>query len=204
MSYYETMKHAKLYRMSSLDAESSIYQLKLEPDSEMQSTILIFAMNRIVITGDWCPGNNGVISDIGYGLNWFAGICDPRYLASRFLRKKWIPNSFREWVVDVIKEAENEERRDWEIGEGCIEHDRTEKEAWEFFLKYADRWELFEVPDRIANFPFRVKGIYDTWESVGLYDALTDGVGYDYNPDDLQLLSDIQRRFAEEYRKVHD
>ena len=199
MSYYDVMKNAKLYRMSESDVDTYIYHLKLQPDSNMRSTVLIFAMERIIITGDWCPGGKGVISDIGYGLAWFAGICDPRYLASKFLRREWIPASFRKWVVDVILEADTEDQRLWKL-EGESFQD-TEQAAWERFLKYANQGELFEVPDRLANVSFCVKGISNTWESVGLYDALTDGIGYDYNPDDLQLLSDIQRRFAEEYQK---
>lgn len=65
------------------------FYLKEPGLGRMQSTLILFTPEGIIITGDLCPGNDprnsGVTSSLGYGINWFAGKLSPCYLCEKFL-----------------------------------------------------------------------------------------------------------------------
>lgn len=67
---YERIKNSKLYPLASC-GEITAFYLRESPDTRIMSTLVLFTPEGIVITGDLCPGRNGVIIR-GYDLSWFA------------------------------------------------------------------------------------------------------------------------------------
>lgn len=73
-----------------LDTEKfRAFYLKKPGGGRMMSTLIMFTPEGIVITGDLCPGQRGVISTLGYGLDWFAGKLSEDYLCQKFFQQGW-------------------------------------------------------------------------------------------------------------------
>lgn len=92
--YRDTLKNHVLEQV--LDAPKfKAFYLKEPGMGRMQSTLILFTPEGIIIGGDLCPGNDprnsGVTSPIGYGLNWFAGRLSPVYLCEKFLYEGFHP-----------------------------------------------------------------------------------------------------------------
>ena len=67
--------------------------------------------DHMMVFGDLCPGLRGVVSDLGYGLSWFARSSgSPHYLASKFLADDFHPElaaeGLRANAAQIKREAE--------------------------------------------------------------------------------------------------
>src|SRR5579885_1302548 len=74
----------------------------------LESTLLLFTPEGIVLMGDMCPGgprNQGSISDRGCTPEWFAALSqdDQSYLCARFLAKEWQSKHAIQWVKEQIR-----------------------------------------------------------------------------------------------------
>ena len=134
--------------------------------------------DHMVVFGDLCPGQRGVVSDLGCGLSWFARSSgSPHYLASKFLATDWhaeiAEREFRERAAEA-KAAPNE----WVS-------DDPDEPAWELLQQAAEDCRAQEIG---------VYGAHEVWERVG---GETDNCpGYGFPPRDFRLLVAIATRFA--------
>lgn len=76
------------------------YYLRPPDGGRMQSTLILFAPEGIVIMGDLCPNLHGAISCMGYGVGWFSGKLSDSYLCEKFLRQTWISELAKEGLTD--------------------------------------------------------------------------------------------------------
>jgi len=83
--------------------------LMRKQDTMLCSTVLIFQFNHIFISGDFSPCRNGVVSCVGYGLEWFTGQLYPGYLAEKFLERKWCPLRAKHHIKWMIEQAREDE-----------------------------------------------------------------------------------------------
>ena len=149
---------------------SSYYLMR--PGSRMGSVYLLFTGEGIVLMGDYCPAQNGVISCLGYGEGWFSERLGEDYLASKFLQKVWVPEQGAEALCYDLLHA----RR----------HDRLTK---------ADAREAFDaVTEAVADYALTAERAYTIHGDAGLSD-FEGGMGYE--PHEMALLCAIQQRFAE-------
>ncbi|MGV3707582.1 MAG: hypothetical protein ACO1Q7_01995 [Gemmatimonas sp.] len=149
------------------------YYMREKPNSRMMSTYIIFSREGIVITGDFCPGRRGVVSSLGYGLEWFAGQLSEDYLCSKFLEKEWVPT---EGYDDLRREILRDRRFD-SISK------KNAREAWDDLL----------LEDRESISADRA---YEIFTDAGMQDF---EIGHGYRPHDAEFLCAIQQRFAELY-----
>jgi hypothetical protein len=147
-----------------------------QPKSRMMSTLILFTVEGIVIMGDLCPGQNGVISCLGYGLDWFSEHKSEHYLCEKFLSKTFVP----EKAYRTLRESILEHRRE------------------EFWTKEKARELWDENEDRVASFgePWNAHEFYDIYARYGLE---YDGQGYGYDPSEAGWLCAIQQKFSESY-----
>jgi hypothetical protein len=157
-----------------------------------QSTYILFTKEGIVVMGDLCPGRNGVISNLGYGVEWFSGRLSEDYLCSKFLDQSLNKEGFRTWLegrlgdeqrerADVIDKREDDENRQ------VAKHERNIEG-----LKQA----LRDVNDDSILEAVRESILLELGEYQG------DGQGYDYEPREAGHLCAIQQRFAALYAKL--
>jgi hypothetical protein len=101
------------------------FRLERSADSRCMSTMFIFTLEGIVITGDLHPGERGVISAFGYDLRWFSGHNSPSYLAEKFLDQQWQVEHARAWLRDQIGGTESDDP-----SRGCLQA-VLDDESWE-------------------------------------------------------------------------
>lgn len=155
----------------------------------MESTMILFTPEGIVLGGDLCPNDNhGVMSNFGYGLNWFQCPKGASYLCSKFLTKEFVPEAAKQWVLDRIIELREamEEDQDEEGSQGRNAARSSSVELYEQALQDV---EAFASWDRFS----------DLLDEAGDSDAATDGPGFDYNPRDAACLCGIHDAFVREY-----
>jgi hypothetical protein len=91
-----------------LERENEIEWVMRDPkrgNSRIMTVIVTFSAERVIVTGDFCPGRRGAISDGGYGIEWFTRSAhSPRYLAEKFLDKVWDRDVFRADLANLIKD----------------------------------------------------------------------------------------------------
>lgn len=157
-----------------------------EPGTRVMSVDLIFADGRIFISGDLriTDAANGVISALNYGVEWFVGKLGADYLAKKFLRKRHVPALAVEQVKDQAARL---------FEERFTEGEEPDEEARE----------AKNMLDAVANDGEggRCGSSHELWE---LYSDLgidtSDGVpGWGYDPNEVEWLAAVQRRFAELY-----
>lgn len=160
---------------------------------------MIFSPEGIVITGDLHPGRheraNGVISR-GYDLDWFKRELSTTYLAEKFLSRVWVPESFKEYVEEYIRDGNlDNDPKPWRVGH-YEEDNWTEEKALKYLIGHSD---LINNPyDTYDNLP-EVKQENNTW--LCPYDGDFAGTGYDYDPIETGWLAAIQQRFRELYKQ---
>ena len=89
-----------------LDTEKfKAFKMKRPGSGRSMSTQILFTPEGIVISGDLCPrgGTRGVISDLGYGLDWFSGRLSEDYLCEKFLVVGWHRALAEEELTQMIK-----------------------------------------------------------------------------------------------------
>jgi len=179
--------------LSRVDCKGSIsaFRMRQPGMGRMQSCLIIFCEEGIVICGDYCPEQNGVISNLGYGLEWFSTPKGEEYLCEKFLRTEFSPKACREAVVDRVKDIE-ESLRD----HGSERLEKTlgvYKEALQEDDGESVEQMYFGTEDRFYN----LVGKANDWDSM-----LGDGARHDYNPRSAEVLCAIQQRFVEEYARL--
>ena len=172
--YYREIAQSVLEPVEIGERVQSFY-LRRRPRERCMSTLLVFTPEGIAIMGDLTPTDHGTVSAMGYGLAWFAGELSSSYLAEKFLRRQYIPETMWEQVQWWITQAE-------EDGEPEV------AEAWR------------EVIREDCENSTRVYDIICDSDVLGGYDAsehLSSGCGYvDHQ---IGWLVAIQRRFRETY-----
>jgi hypothetical protein len=148
------------------------YYLKAPKHGRAQSCYLIFSVEGIVIMGDWCPKQNGVISCYGYSEGWFAGQLSRSYIAEKFLQKSWQPEQGYEQLRQRILEG----RR------------------WDSITKEAAR-DAFDALLAEESSHLSADRAYKIFSDAGLSDF--EDIGHGYDPVDVDLLQAIQIRFAQ-------
>ena len=95
----ESLKDHTLEKIADVPCEGDLYKpesrivaYRLQPPKKTRcmSTLLTFTPEGIVLQGDLTPGHHGMVSAIGYGLDWFAGPLGESYLCGKFLQETWI------------------------------------------------------------------------------------------------------------------
>jgi len=176
----DNVKRLKNHYLKTVERTPNVemYYLR-ESEGRMMSTLIVFTREGIVVTGDLSPGPRGagVISDLGYGIDWFTGKLDYAYLAEKFLSKQWDP----EYSADVLRQH---------IKTAGVYGDWS-KENKSAVRDIAERCENGEIgPHQIAE------ELYD------LGDKDCDGMpSLTYSAPDLIWLSAIQQTFAKLYHK---
>lgn len=107
------------YTLDTLVDTADLLLVRLTPPSggEMQSTRIAFLPGGyIVIHGDLCPGENGLISNGGYGAEWFARDgkpITPAYMAEKFrVPSVFIAAQAAEHLRECAEEADEPEATD--------------------------------------------------------------------------------------------
>lgn len=112
------------------DPSAALYHFRLQKPggSRVMSSDFIFTKYQTFITGDYspCTGPNGVTSNLGNGLGWFAGKLSPDYLASKFLDRVWCKLNAEDWYDDLCETDPDDE--EWVQctackGEGYVQPD---------------------------------------------------------------------------------
>jgi hypothetical protein len=153
------------------------WYLKIPGYGRTCSTLLLFTREGIVIMGDLCPGQNGVISCLGYGWEWFAGRLSENYLCEKFLRREFV----LEKAIEDLRRAIIEGRRS-----GAI-------------TKEAARLAL----DRLAWEAEGIESIAEIYHDAGLED-ISESIHYYYDSASAGWLCAIQQRFRELMAGVDD
>lgn len=83
MNYYEN------HVLEKVGNDPLSFMLRAPDHQRIQSTMIIFSAEGIVICGDLCPCRNGVISDYGYGIDWFSTKKSDGDLCEKFLRRDY-------------------------------------------------------------------------------------------------------------------
>ncbi len=156
-----------------VSARVRAWYLRRPSEGRMMSTLVLETPEGLVICGDLCPRDRGVVSDLGYGAAWFAGQLSPDYLCSKFLRKEWVPEAAAEKLLDLIAEA-------------VTEGDLSAEDAATHGAEVRNEHDL--TPDRAR----------EIFENAGLRE-FTDYDWNEYDPNDTRWLIAIQRRFAALY-----
>ena len=81
------------------------FKMKRPGSGRSMSTQILFTPEGIVISGDLCPrpGTRGVVSDLGYGLDWFSGRLSEGYLCEKFLQTGWHRELAEEELKRMVK-----------------------------------------------------------------------------------------------------
>lgn len=111
------------------------YRIYVLGQGLMQSTDIIFAANHTVICGDLCPGRNGVVSNPGYGIDFFSKPRGSNYLAEKFLSQGYHKELALDGLVDLIKDHEVLTKEAVEELKGFIEDDDS-RQFFDWFLDH--------------------------------------------------------------------
>jgi hypothetical protein len=145
------------------------WYLRSKPSRRLGSSLILSTVEGLIITGDLCPGQNGVCSTYGYGADWFAGRLSPNYLCEKFLQREFVPalaeRHLRERIVALRREG-SIEKADARDAWNAIHDDLSPDEAYAIERDIGDEAE---------------------------------GLGYGYNPSERRWLCAIQERFASLY-----
>ena len=167
-----------------------VFRLFRNHDERMMSTHIVFygipREHRIAIFGDLCPrpegAKNGIISDLGYDLEWFSGQLSESYLCEKFLNHVWqceVAARWCHWEIDDIKK-----------GDSWITFSDEEKK--ENVIE-----ELFDLKSSLDGGEMNAYEFYDILSGIAV-GYVDDGVpGYEYPLSDAGWLCAIQQKFSE-------
>lgn len=181
-----------------------LYQLRKPGLARVQGVDIVITgggtedvAERILITGDLAPNrNDGSISVVGYGLDWFAGRCPVDYLCSRFLRKQWVPADARAALRERLVE-EQEEVQD--AGEAQEDASRAVKKV-EKLTAALD--EVGRYSGGVSDPTRSAEAFSELW--VEVYGDTPESIGYGYDARDAALLIVIQDTFRHLYWEAVD
>lgn len=169
-----------------------IYRLGPADGSRMDSTRILISREplaeQIIITGDLCPGANGILSNFGYGVRWFGRKQSEEYLCSKFLRREWVPERAKEALCHALHDA-----RDGQTDEPTEEQAKRLDAIEDAIIASDDPYgECAPTRTSEAFCEFWIEVFGDSPEDQGM----------DYNPRDAGWLCAIQQRFAECYQAL--
>ena len=148
------------------------YMLRPPEGGRTNSVMVLFTPEGIVLSGDHAPGINGMVSNIGYGLDWFSDAKGAEYLCEKFGVEKVVVHAYalafvREQILALETSGTATYRRmqEWEDLLDSIEH---EVDAHDLYSTLRD---------------LDVDEYYD--------------VARGYEPNTMAKLTAIQHRFAE-------
>ena len=148
------------------------------PGDCIYEVYLVEFANRICITGDiYLGGNdNGIVSNIGYKLPWFAGRLSECYLCEKFLHRKW------QWpaAVEEINAAIEFDEDGWWAEQSNELKKFISSPGWKY-----------DTPTESEFYEFMSE----------LGDDCCESVGYDYPRAEAGWLCAIQQKFSELWRK---
>lgn len=186
---YNSLKNhvlSKSAHVTAADGSNVVQVFRMaEPGTRMMSVDLIFAANRIFISGDLrVTGDRGVVSDLGYGLAWFAGLNGEDYLAEKFLRKRYVPELAVEGLKDLAERY---------FADRFLEDEEPTDEA---------KWKKLRIDEEVERGTSGAccsqTELYEFFQELNL--DTSDGVpGFGYDPAEVGWLAAIQQRFAELY-----
>ncbi len=216
--YYEQIKDATL-EVIELGEFAKSFRLRKYPNTDTMSAVLIFTPWACIITGDLRVENHG-LQTIGYGLEWFAQIHEPSYLAEKFLESRWVPEkahaylkNFQEHWKATLADHQAEyqledgeewdepelQKRDWRIP-GEVLEGVTVIEAFDAFLS-DENYIYFGSPGELYSAlpAYRDSSTKYAERWIVPFDG-SDGLGgYGYPEPLVGWLAAINRRFAELY-----
>jgi len=189
----EEMRRAMADKVLSVVAEYEgmvIYRLGPADGSWMESMRILISREplaeQIIITGDLCPGSNGILSDFGYGVGWFGRKQSEEYLCSKFLRREWVPDAaLRALRYALQEEIDSSDRDDSDVRATRIE---ALTEAID---------DIGDEPTGESSVARTSEAFYEFWNET--FGDSPENQGMDYNPRDAGWLCAIQQRFAECY-----
>ena len=176
-----------------------VYRMSLPGWGRWESTDIMFTSApldaRIIITGDFDPGNHtdGVISNHGYGLAWFVRQSPGAYLCEKFLRKGFHQEHARRVLRSRLEEVKRELAED--------EPDDVRREKLEARAEALS--EAIEAEDGYGDPTVDGSAFYEfITDTFGNSDYCEGATGYD--PDEARRLGKIQQRFARLYTAMGD
>jgi hypothetical protein len=192
----EDMRRSMADKVLSIVAEyegMAIYRLGPADGSWMESTRILISREplaeQIIITGDLCPGANGILSNFGYGVRWFGRKQSEEYLCSKFLRREWVPEAaVRALQYSLQEEIDSSDRDDSDVRAARIET-----------LGYAIDC-IGDEPSGEQSVARNSEAFYEFWADT--FGDSPEDQGMDYNPRDAGWLCAIQQRFAECYQAL--
>lgn len=176
--FRKEMSEAYLVRLHDAGRYPYVSFYLRKPDTGIHRTLISFTREGIVLSGDLMLGQNasgGIVSNTGYGIEWFKGHLIPDYMASKFLRKVWVPEKAVGWVKYELEQDDED-----------LSEDRK-KSLKEALLE--EKW-----MDGIFGDAYR----FGEWFS-DVYDDSPESIGWDYDPNDLGWLVAVQERFSKLY-----
>jgi len=158
------------------------FRLK-RPGTGMYSFEVHFTGYGIFIQGDLSPVHVGGFGCKEYkSLGWFSKDLHSSYLASKFLKKGFVPAAAAEWIEDCLEESE-----DWGVPEEQIPVLRD------------------LVDDLRADSSFSAEQLYDALIDLGRYCFVDDGVpGWTYDPAEVGWLMAIHECFQRCYQAASE
>lgn len=202
--YYDQLKDAVVEPLEVGEKVRSYY-LRRFPGKRMMSTLIVFTPEGIILTGDLRPAQRGCMT-MEYGLTWFCSELEPRYLAGKFLEKKWQPAKAMEWLESHIKDLraipddaipEDDPALN---GSGESEPGEGKPGKNEPNPYHADTDRLSKLLEDLSNFDSPQEfywALVNTKPETQVYDYDTVSCGEDYDDNEVGWLYAIQRRFAE-------
>lgn len=191
------------------------YRLGHGDGSWMESTRILITRQplpeQIIVTGDLCPGDNGVMSDFGYGLGWFGSRKSEGYLCEKFLRREFVPAAALRALKHALEQEEQDAKdshepapiaaqpSEWQIRRDilCPPYEPAKARTRIDALKEAVD-DIGDEPTGAASVVRNHDAFYEFWGDV--FGGSPEDEGFDYNPRAAGWLCAIQQRFAECYR----
>lgn len=195
MTYEETLALcrgfvAELQLTCELDTPKYKAFRMAKPGTRMYCVLLTFTPEGITLSGDYRVTNDrAVSSDPGLDLAWFAGELGSDYLASKFLRERWVPEQCVKEIEELADECNSDARAARADGD---------EEAAKLCAKRAAK--LIELAIQV-----RTEGLLVDKDAImyGLQKALPghcDFPGHTYDYMERASLTAIQEKFAALYK----
>jgi len=216
----EDMRRSMADKVLSIVAEYEgivIYSLGPADGSWMESTRILISRHplpeQIIITGDLCPGANGVLSDFGYGLGWFRSRKSEEYLCEKFLRREWVPDAALRALKYALEQEEQDAKNTQEPAPIAAQPSEWQTRLDILCPPYAPaqartRIEVLkeaidDIGDELTSelsVARTSEAFYEFW--IDVFGDSPEDQGFDYNPRDAGWLCAIQQRFAECYQAL--
>ncbi|MBL7954403.1 MAG: hypothetical protein JNJ91_05150 [Flavobacteriales bacterium] len=132
--YDKVFEDHTLEKILGAEPAFSGYMLRQEKGGRINSVMILFTPEGIVIAGDHAPTRTGMVSNIGYGIEWFAQEQGGEYLMEKFGQDRvFRPDMAIAWLDEYVKEAAPKDVPDaYEIIETRKTLSTGDMAEWEF------------------------------------------------------------------------